>query len=55
MAIPKEVHQKITAFYSSKPKFAKGKTVREWLRSKSFEEQQEFGRMTVQEYMDKYE
>jgi hypothetical protein len=43
VAVPTEIHQAINAIYSSKPRFADGSTVREWLRGKSFAEQYEFG------------
>ncbi|EIW16274.1 MULTISPECIES: hemagglutinin repeat-containing protein [Pelosinus] len=36
-------HSEISAFYSSKPDFTKGLTVRDWLANKSFQEQFEFG------------
>ncbi|MBQ0736473.1 hypothetical protein [Aquimarina celericrescens] len=37
------LHQKVTSYYQSKPAFTNGKTVREWLSDKSFQEQYEFG------------
>lgn len=37
------LHAKISAYYSSKQYFTGGKTVREWLSTKSYEEQYEFG------------
>ena len=37
------IHAKISGFYSSKPYFTNGLTVRDWLKSKSFEEQYNFG------------
>jgi hypothetical protein len=43
VSLSDEVHDKISAFYSSKPPFTNGLTVREWLSSKSFDEQYEFG------------
>ena len=53
VAIPVEVHQKINALYQSKPKFAEGKIVREWLRSQSFEEQWKFGKKILNELMER--
>jgi hypothetical protein len=41
------VHRKISAFYSSKPAFTGGKTVRQWLSQQSFEEQMQFGIETL--------
>ena len=43
VAIPIEAHQALSAFYSSKQKFSKPKTVREWLQGQSFEAQYAFG------------
>jgi hypothetical protein len=43
------IHSKISAFYSSKPDFAKGLTVREWLSKKSFKEQYEYGINKIKE------
>jgi hypothetical protein len=34
---------KISGYYSSKQPFSEGKTVRQWLSTKSYEEQYEFG------------
>ena len=42
-ATPDDVHKKISAFYSSKTEFTGGKTVRDWLNGKSFDEQLQFG------------
>jgi hypothetical protein len=44
------VHRQISAFYSSKPAFAGGQTVREWLRSQSFEQQAQFGLETLRRF-----
>ncbi len=41
--IPAELHQKISNFYSSGRNFADGQVVRQWLNSKSFRFQYEFG------------
>ena len=37
------IHAKISGYYSSKQKFTNGLTVREWLSTKSFQEQYKFG------------
>lgn len=37
------LHAKISGYYSSIQPFSEGKTVRQWLSTKSFEEQYEFG------------
>lgn len=47
--LPKDVHRKISARYSSKVP-GKNMTVREWLNGKSYEEQYEFGRKLLKEY-----
>lgn len=44
------VHDTITAYYNSKQDFTDGKTVREWLSGKSFDEQFEFGVKQLQKY-----
>ena len=41
------IHSKISGFYSSKQPFTNGVTVREWLSTKSYEEQYEFGIETL--------
>jgi RHS repeat-associated protein len=43
ISLPKELHQKISAYYSSKQAFTNGMTVRKWLSTKSYKEQLEFG------------
>ena len=37
------LHKKVTGHYNSKPNFANGKRVREWLSTKSFQEQYNYG------------
>lgn len=37
------VHAKISGFYSSKPRWTGGLSVRDWLANQSFEKQFEFG------------
>lgn len=46
------VHAKISGFYSSKRPFTGGKTVREWLSGKSFQEQFDFGMDILKQYGD---
>ena len=43
VAIDKDVHHKISAYYSSKPEFTNGLTFRDYLNGKSFEEQYQWG------------
>lgn len=46
LQIPKDAHigkDGVSAYYSSKDTFTNGMTVRQWLATKSFEEQREFG------------
>jgi len=44
------VHDKISAYYSSKQRFSEGKTVREWLNAQSFDQQYEFGIQTMRQF-----
>ena len=46
--VPETIHYKITGFYNSKPGFAQGMTVRDWLAQKSWREQYEFGQQILQ-------
>ena len=53
IAIPSgagSIHSKISAFYSSKTDFTDGLTVRDWLATKSFDEQFEFGKELLEDY-----
>jgi hypothetical protein len=53
VAVPTSVHigkDSISAYYSSKPAFAKGMTVREWLSRQSFQAQRAFGIKTLKRY-----
>lgn len=43
VAIPIDLHARLSAFYSSKQRFSEPTTVREWLRKQSFESQYEYG------------
>ena len=44
------IHAKISGYYSSKPDFTNGKTVRDWLKQQSFERQYEFGLKTLKDF-----
>ena len=44
------IHSKISAFYSSKYNFTKGLTVRDWLASKDYAFQFDFGKKKLEEY-----
>ena len=46
------VHAKISGFYSSKPDFTNGLTVRQWLSTKSFDEQFNYGMKILKKYGD---
>jgi hypothetical protein len=48
--VPTEIHREISGFYSSKKAFSEGKTVRQWLKSKSFEEQYKFGQQVLRDH-----
>jgi hypothetical protein len=47
VSIPTDIHRKISGFYSSKPDFAGGQTVRQWLSGQSFEQQRAFGQQVL--------
>ena len=42
-SVPTAIHQRISAYYSTKQAFTGGQTVRMWLRSQSFSDQLKFG------------
>lgn len=44
------VHAQISGFYSSKPDFTNGLTVRQWLSGKSFDEQFDYGMKILKKY-----
>ena len=44
------IHSEISKYYSSKTLFTEGKTVRDWLSTKSFEEQFEFGKKQLEKF-----
>lgn len=43
------IHAKISGYYSSKPAFANGMTVRQWLSTQSYEKQYKFGIKTLKQ------
>ena len=45
--IDKDIHRKISAYYSSKPDFTQGLTFRDFLNGKSLEEQYQWGLMAL--------
>ena len=47
--VSEEVNREVNAIYSSKQYYSEGKTVREWLKGKSWEEQYKFGEETIEE------
>jgi hypothetical protein len=50
MAINKAKHDAISAYYSTKSRDTGGMVVREWLRTKSYEEQRAFGLMILKRF-----
>lgn len=44
------IHAKISGYYSSKQDFTNGLTIRDWLKTKNFEEQYEYGMNILYEY-----
>ena len=44
------IHAKISGYYSSKPAWTGGLTVRQWMAQKSFAEQFEFGIKTIKQF-----
>jgi RHS repeat-associated protein len=53
--MPTAVNQALANFYSSKPRFTGGLTVRDWLSRKTFKEQYEFGKKEFEKAMNQYE
>lgn len=43
IAVDARIHERLSAYYSSKQPFAGTGTVREWLRGQSYAQQREFG------------
>ena len=54
VSTPKEVHEKISAYYSTKQQKLGNKTVRDWLNGQSYEEQLKFGLETWEKYMKEF-
>jgi hypothetical protein len=50
VAIPTDVHRKISGFYSSKQSFTEGQIVRQWLEGQSFEQQRAFGQQVLRDF-----
>ncbi|WP_240358338.1 hypothetical protein [Myxococcus vastator] len=50
IALDKNLHTRVSAFYSSIQRFSGGKTVREWLRAQSYEAQREFGLKLLRDF-----
>ncbi|HEX2572581.1 MAG TPA: hypothetical protein VH877_23740 [Polyangia bacterium] len=48
--VEKAIHERISAYYSSKARVANGLTVRQWLSSQSFEAQRAFGIDLLRKY-----
>ena len=44
------IHNRISAYYSTKPPFARGLTVRKWLESQTFDQQYSFGINKLKEF-----
>ena len=44
------LHSKVSGFYSSKPPFAQGQTVRQWLNGQSYQQQYDFGIKTLKQF-----
>ena len=53
VSIPREIHQKITGYYNSKPEFTNGLTYREWLAGQSYETQYESGLEILEKFLRK--
>ncbi|MEL7343949.1 MAG: RHS repeat-associated core domain-containing protein [Pseudomonadota bacterium] len=53
-AVPDAVNRRLNAIYSSKQDFTGGRTLRDWLSDKSFEEQYEYGTDFLEQEMERY-
>ncbi|MBV8189005.1 MAG: hypothetical protein JOY64_03870 [Alphaproteobacteria bacterium] len=51
VAVPADVHNKISGYYKSTKPFSRPDPVRAWLRDKSFEEQYEFGMNILRDHL----
>ena len=47
--VPRQLHREISGYYSSKQPFTDGKIIRDWLFTKSYDEQYQFGRRVLSE------
>lgn len=50
VALPTDVHRKISGHYSSKPENLNGLRVRDWLNLQSYEKQYEYGLEVLKKY-----
>jgi hypothetical protein len=50
MRLDAAIHRQISGFYSSKPAFTAGRTVREWLSTQSWDAQYQFGLDTLRRF-----
>ena len=51
ISIPKGIHGKISGFYSRKLPFTGNKTVRQWISTKSFKQQYEYGNKVLSKFI----
>ncbi len=52
-AVSREIHQKITGYYNSKPSFTNGLIFRDYISGKSFPEQYAYGIIVIKAYSEK--
>ena len=50
IALPVDVHRKISGHYSSKPANLNGLRVRDWLNGQSYDKQYEYGLQVLKRY-----
>lgn len=50
IAIPDQIHTRISGFYSSKPRWTKGKTVRQVISARSWQKQYDYGVKTLRRH-----
>ena len=50
IALPKDIHRKISGYYSSKPEKLGGLRVRDWLNDKNYEDQYKYGLEVLKKY-----
>ncbi|MCB2130868.1 MAG: hypothetical protein KDE03_17825 [Rhodobacteraceae bacterium] len=53
--IPREVNQRLADIYAGKQPYTQGKTLRDWLNDKPYEEQYRRGKELLEEEMERYE